>query len=437
MCGRYRIKRYDLLRLGFREPPESLFPPDFTIHPRWNVAPSQRMPIVRMTDDGLRELAIARWGLVPSWVKDLPKVRPINARAETLAASNMFRKPFQSRRCLVPADGFYEWQGTKPPKQPYFIHKPDDSQFAFAGLWERWKGNKDADPLDTFTIITTTPSALMAPIHNRMPAILNPEDYTAWLNPSTPPDRLKSMLTPHDNDELEAYPVSPRVKSPKNDDPDAPSQSRERFDLTSICIAADHGVSTGAQLIFGTIPANETLPPTSVQPVCGTIAIALRGTDRALDSGTLCGGCFRDTSLHDGSACVHKGLQSLILAMAWCESNLSICWGQPIPEFPLSIITRCRTAMDRVGENYPRIYSWVFTWHIHIKPPFNLSFIAYVPLWGLILLPFVLLLIRSRRRNRRLALGICDACGYDLRATPDRCPECGTIPPKRTQQRYL
>jgi putative SOS response-associated peptidase YedK len=119
---------------------------------------------------------------------------------------------------LVPADGFYEWKGAKPPKQPFFIHKPDDSQFAFAGLWERWRPPKDAEPVETFTIITTTPNELMAGIHNRMPVILREDDYNVWLNPESPPDELKSLLVPFP-DELEAFPVSTHVNSPKNDNP--------------------------------------------------------------------------------------------------------------------------------------------------------------------------------------------------------------------------
>ena len=187
-----------MLMFGLTEQPGG---PDWTEHvkfppPRWNVAPSQRMPIVRMSDAGFRELAIARWGLVPSWAKEMPKVQPINARAETVPTGPMFRKAFECRRCLVPADGFYEWKGAKPPKQPYFIHQPDDGQFAFAGLWERWRASKDAEPLDTYTIITTSPNALMASIHNRM------------------------LLAPYRDDGLEAYPVSQRVNSPKNDDAD-------------------------------------------------------------------------------------------------------------------------------------------------------------------------------------------------------------------------
>jgi len=201
--------------MGLRTPPLPGFE-EFTERPRFNVAPSQRMPIVRANDEGDRELVGAHWGLIPSWTKE-PKLKPINARAETVGASGMFRQAFSRRRCLVPADGFYEWRGLKPPKQPFFIHRKDDRPFAFAGLWERWHP-PGAEPIDTYTIITTTPNALMAGIHNRMPVILRPDDYDRWLDAAVPIDQIQSLLTPCPDDELEAYPVSSRVNSPKYDD---------------------------------------------------------------------------------------------------------------------------------------------------------------------------------------------------------------------------
>jgi putative SOS response-associated peptidase YedK len=133
--------------MGLRTPSLPGFE-EFTERPRFNIAPSQRMPIVRADGAGSPELAAAHWGLIPSWTKE-PKLKPINARAETVATSGMFRQAFTRRRCLVPADGFYEWQGLKPPKQPFFIHRKDDRQFAFAGLWERWHP-PGAEPVDTY-----------------------------------------------------------------------------------------------------------------------------------------------------------------------------------------------------------------------------------------------------------------------------------------------
>jgi putative SOS response-associated peptidase YedK len=122
---------------------------DFYLAPRYNIAPSQQVLIVRLNKDSQRTISAAKWGLIPSWAKSLPKTQPINARAETVATSGMFRQAFARRRCLVPADGFYEWKGAKPPKQPYFIRRDDDGVFSFAGLRERWKPSPDDDPLDS------------------------------------------------------------------------------------------------------------------------------------------------------------------------------------------------------------------------------------------------------------------------------------------------
>jgi putative SOS response-associated peptidase YedK len=181
---------------------------------RYNVAPSQVLPIVTQSE-GQIVLRDARWGFVPFWTKGKPKAQPINARAETVADSGMFRRAFQQRRCLVPADGFYEWQGPKPPKQPYFIRMQDHGLFSFAGLWERWYP-RDAEPVDTFTILTTAPNALMKPIHDRMPVIMAPDRYRQWLSGDRPQDLLK----PYPAELMEAVAVSSRVNSPKFDGPE-------------------------------------------------------------------------------------------------------------------------------------------------------------------------------------------------------------------------
>jgi putative SOS response-associated peptidase YedK len=217
MCGRYRIKRFDLLVAGLRSQPLPGFE-EFDEKPRWNVAPSQLVPIIRSGQNGTNELALVRWGLIPSWTKERPKLQPINARAETIATSGMFRQAFARRRCLIPADGFYEWKKMGKAKQPMFIHRRDDELFRFAGLWERWTP-PGAEPVETMTIITTTPNPLMDLIHDRMPVILRPEDCDRWLNPKTSPADAQAMLKPCDPDELEAYPVSKLVNSPRNDDP--------------------------------------------------------------------------------------------------------------------------------------------------------------------------------------------------------------------------
>lgn len=205
MCGRYTLlKLADLLKLvpWLQVPAEIL-----ERHGRYNVAPSQLLPIITASD-----VHLAQWGFIPSWTRGSPKVRPINAKAETIASTGMFRRAFQSYRCLVPADGFYEWKGAKPPKQPYYIRMRDGGPFAFAGLWARWHP-QDAEPIDTYTIITTTPNELMAPIHNRMPVIVPPHRYRMWLEGTEPQD----LLRPFSADQMEAAPVSRAVNNPKND----------------------------------------------------------------------------------------------------------------------------------------------------------------------------------------------------------------------------
>jgi len=189
------------------------------IVPRFNVAPSQFAPIVRRDASNNISIDLITWGLVPSWTHGTPKIKPINARAETVSTSGMFRQAFSRRRCLVPADGFYEWQGTKPPKQPMFIHFPDDRSFAFAGLWERWKPAPDAEPLDTFTIITTTANTEMSPIHSRMPVILDEKDYEQWLAPEPAGEAVGKLLRPYHDGVIETYPVSTLVNKPANEGP--------------------------------------------------------------------------------------------------------------------------------------------------------------------------------------------------------------------------
>lgn len=188
----------------------------FSWEPRYNAAPTQRMPVVRVFD-GKRELVLLRWGLIPSWAKD-PKIGNslINARGETVHEKPAFRSAFKARRCLVPADGFYEWRKLSGgSKQPYRITMADSSPFAFAGLWERW--DKGDEPLETFTIITTTANVLVAPIHDRMPVILDPADYDAWLE-SQDTTIPMALLQPYPAKRMSAYPVSTRVNSPRNDD---------------------------------------------------------------------------------------------------------------------------------------------------------------------------------------------------------------------------
>lgn len=184
--------------------------------PHFNIAPTQMVAAVRSLD-GSRELALLRWGLVPPWASELSiGSRMINARSETVATKPSFKKAFQSRRCLVVADGFYEWQKTDDKKQPFFIRLKSDQPFGFAGLWER--NDRTGQPVETCTIITTTANEMMVPLHERMPVIIPPEQYDLWLDPEVKDvQQLERLLQPFPSDEMTAYPVSTLVNSPKND----------------------------------------------------------------------------------------------------------------------------------------------------------------------------------------------------------------------------
>jgi putative SOS response-associated peptidase YedK len=191
---------------------------EFSEKVRFNIAPSQMIPVVRLNKSDERVISWIEWGLVPHWTKEKPKMRPINAKAETVSTSGMFKQAFSRRRCLVPADGFYEWRKIDPKtKQPMFMHFPHDRVFAFAGLWERWKPDEGTEPVDTCTIITTTPNTLMSSIHDRMPVILRPEDYESWLDKETKVSDAAAMLKPYADGELRAVPVGRLVNSPRND----------------------------------------------------------------------------------------------------------------------------------------------------------------------------------------------------------------------------
>jgi putative SOS response-associated peptidase YedK len=188
--------------------------------PRYNIAPTQDVAAVRAAADGRRELVALHWGLIPSWAKERAiGSRMINARAETVAEKPAFRGALQSRRCLIVADGFYEWQKLGARKQPYFISFRDRRPFAFAGLWERWQSGS-SDATESCTIITTTANEVVAPVHDRMPVILDPHDHEAWLDPGIRESgELLHLLRPQPSDAIEAYPVSLLVNSPANDVP--------------------------------------------------------------------------------------------------------------------------------------------------------------------------------------------------------------------------
>ncbi len=216
MCGRYTVRRFNRMRDTFDSAVQPWFDEfsDLRLEPRFNIAPTQQVPIIRLNGKGQRAIGSVGWGLIPHWTKGKPKHQPFNAKAETVATNGMFRQAYERRRCLVPADGFYEWPVLPDGrKQPTFIHQTDDELFAFAGLWERWQPAPDADPVDTFTIITTTPNELMAPIHNRMPVILDRADYDRWLDRSVPGCDVADLLKPGSSQGW----TTDAVKPPRND----------------------------------------------------------------------------------------------------------------------------------------------------------------------------------------------------------------------------
>lgn len=212
MCGRYELHTHPAalaLAFGLKLPPSLL--------PRYNIAPTQEVPVIRQSTAGERELAFVRWGLVPRWAKD-PAIgaRMINARAETLAEKPSFRTALQKHRCLVPADGFYEWKQTASgAKQPIHIGMKDGSTFAFAGLAERWL-SPEGEVLDTCTIVTTHANAMLSVMHDRMPAIVHPSQYERWLDVAIPD--VADLLVPYPAEAMRWYPVSTRVNAVRNDD---------------------------------------------------------------------------------------------------------------------------------------------------------------------------------------------------------------------------
>lgn len=190
------------------------------LSPRYNIAPTQDVAVVRAGTSGSRELAMLHWGLVPAWAKERDVGnRMINARAETLAEKPAFRAALRARRCLVLADGFYEWQKLPTRKQPYHVRLRDGRPFGFAGLWERWN-SPEGEALESCTIVTTVPNEVVAPIHDRMPVILAAEDVGAWLEPGQRDvTAILPLLRPYPAELMKAYPVGLRVNSPANDDP--------------------------------------------------------------------------------------------------------------------------------------------------------------------------------------------------------------------------
>ena len=209
MCSRYSLTSPpEAVRAYFKVGGDDAFPP------RYNIAPTQPVAIVRASAVGPRELALVRWGLIPSWVKDPREFTTLlNARSESVIEKPSFRSAMKYRRCLVPADAFYEWTGPKTDKRPYLIRPRAGGPMAFAGLWEHWQG-ADGSELETMAIITTGPNRTLAPIHDRMPVVLHQRDFDAWLDVrALPAEAAAGLLRPAPDDLLEAFAIGKAISN--------------------------------------------------------------------------------------------------------------------------------------------------------------------------------------------------------------------------------
>jgi len=216
MCGRFTLISPGEVLAEFFELVDAP-----TVSPRYNIAPTQAVGVVRHDRDrGIRRFDLMHWGLIPSWAKDTAiGTRMINARSETAATKPSFRSAVKYRRCLLPTDGFYEWKAIagQKRKQPYYIRMADGQPFAFAGLWEHWEG-PDGAAIDSCTILTTEPNEMMADIHDRMPVILDPKDFTQWLDPSVQAaDVIRPLFRSFATGRMKAFPVNTTVNRPSND----------------------------------------------------------------------------------------------------------------------------------------------------------------------------------------------------------------------------
>lgn len=228
MCGRYTLfTPQEDLEERFGATPER------PVQPRYNCSPGQALPVI--TDDAPDTMQLFEWGLVPKWAETKSDAGFINDRSETVREKRSFADAFERRRCLVPADGFYEWAKTESGKQPYRVALADDRPFAMAGLWERWHpkqrqsgltefesgGADEVDPestvVETFAVLTTEPNSTVSGLHNRMAVVLAPEEESVWLEAG--PDEAQALLDPYPDESMRAYPVSTQVNSPRNDDP--------------------------------------------------------------------------------------------------------------------------------------------------------------------------------------------------------------------------
>jgi putative SOS response-associated peptidase YedK len=216
MCSRYNLTTpLEAVRAYFQVANGEPYPP------RYNIAPTQPVLIVRLDEVRRRELALVRWGLIPGWAKDPARLSlMINARAEGAAEKASFRGAMRHRRCLVPANGFYEWTGKSGAREPHLVRRPDSELMAFAGLWESWLG-ADGSEIDTMAILTVTASAALAALHDRMPAILLPEHFDAWLDTRAfSAEMAAEMLRPAPDGLLEYITVDPRLNNVRNEGPD-------------------------------------------------------------------------------------------------------------------------------------------------------------------------------------------------------------------------
>lgn len=218
MCGRYALygptsRLHEQFDASIDELPEGF-------GPHYNAAPLQTLPVVRQRPNGERVVHLLRWGLIPSWSKDDSiAAKLINARAETLAGKPSFRAAYKARRCIIPACGFFEWKAAEHGKQPYYIHPADGGLFGFAGLWERWSP-RESSAIDTFTVITTAANDAIRPLHDRMPVILDPQDYSIWFSRTTEPEHLRAVIGTLPVTPVNLFPVSKGVGNVKNDSPD-------------------------------------------------------------------------------------------------------------------------------------------------------------------------------------------------------------------------
>jgi putative SOS response-associated peptidase YedK len=216
MCGRYRLSR----RKQLIEEYFDTAPWEYNWNPRFNIAPTQPVPVIRQhPKEPVRQISTMRWGLIPNWAKDSSiAASTINARSEIAVTKPAFRDPLKFRRCLIPADGFYEWARKGASKQPYCFEVNEGELFAFAGLWDGWK-NADGQWIKTCSILTTTPNAVTATIQDRMPVILHPDSYDQWLDPGMQNvAAISELLKPFDARLMSCYPVSSRVNHVANDD---------------------------------------------------------------------------------------------------------------------------------------------------------------------------------------------------------------------------